>query len=87
MKTTLKLALILVAIALCAVASPAFANLVANPGFETGDFAGWTQSGDTSFSGVDGNPQSGTFAAFFGPIGGNGFISQDLATMAGGSTT
>jgi hypothetical protein len=31
------------------------------------------------------NPHSGTFAAFFGPVDSNGFISQDLATMAGGS--
>jgi hypothetical protein len=33
MKTTLKLALTLVAVALCAAASPTFANLVSNPGF------------------------------------------------------
>ncbi len=86
MKTIPKLALTLLAIVLCAAAPSTFANLVSNPGFETGDFTAWTQSGDTTFTGVDdSNPHSGTFAAFFGPFFSNGFISQDLATMAGGS--
>jgi len=33
---------------------------------------------------VDGNPHSGTFAAFFGPTASNGFITQNLTTVAGG---
>src|ERR1700730_5234936 len=39
------------------------ACLVANPGFETGDFTGWTQSGDTGFTTVENiMPHSGAFA-------------------------
>jgi hypothetical protein len=68
------------------------ANIVVNGGFETGDFTGWTQFGDTSFSGVfdnsgttPGNPplvQSGMFAASFGPPTPGG-IDQILPTRPG----
>jgi hypothetical protein len=62
----------------------ALANIVTNPGFETGDFTGWTIGGDTGFTGVDGShPHSGTFAAFFGPTISNGTLSQTLATTPG----
>lgn len=60
------------------------ATLVSNGGFETGDFTGWTQFGDTSFSGVDGTtPHDGLFAAYFGPVAATGGIFQTLATTAG----
>ncbi len=72
-----------VAVCLALTSSASAQNLVANPGFETGDFTGWTQSGNTGFTGVDGNPHSGTFAAFFGPVGSLGFLSQSLATTPG----
>src|SRR5213080_648965 len=72
------------AIAVLAIASaPEAGAQVVNGGFETGTFSGWTQTGDTSFSGVDPvAAQSGAFGAFFGPtaIGG---ISQSFATAAG----
>jgi Carbohydrate binding domain/PEP-CTERM motif len=59
------------------------ADLVTNGGFETGDFSGWTQFGDTGASGVDPSfPNSGTYAAFFGPLSPGG-IFQTLATTAG----
>ena len=64
------------------------ANLVQNGGFEIGDFTGWTQSGNTGYTSVQSSfPLSGTFSAFFGPIGSDGFISQALATTTGQSYT
>jgi len=50
-------------------------NVVANCGFETGDFSGWTLSGnlDPRFYGVDStDPHSGTYAAYLGALGGGG---------------
>jgi hypothetical protein len=63
-------------------------NLIVNCGFETGDFTGWTLSGNTGFTGVSGNfsginPNSGNFQAFFGPVGSEGDLSQTFATTAG----
>ena len=67
----------------------ASANLVINPGFETGDFSGWTRSGNTgffSFTGVSASAaHTGSFGAFSGPIGSLGFLSQNLVTDPGAS--
>ena len=78
--------------AFIALAPASAANLVVNGSFETGDFSGWEQVNDTSFTGVvEGAfggelPTDGEFQAFFGPVDpGGGGILQDIATTAGGS--
>ena len=59
-------------------------NLVQNGGFETGDFTGWSLSGDTGSAFVSNNdPHSGTFAANFDPVGDYVYLSQDLSTTPG----
>jgi hypothetical protein len=60
-------------------------NLVANCGFETGDFTYWDQSGNLSFTFVAPVPFSGNFAAQFGPADDLGFISQLIPTEPGQS--
>jgi len=66
-------------------AAPASAiNLVSNGDFETGDFTGWTQGGNTASTGVDSGQQfGGNYSAYFGPAKSSGYIEQTLATTAG----
>jgi hypothetical protein len=72
---------------LLGLAGQASANIVANGGFETGDFTGWTSIGQTAFNGVmcpgSGTVLEGHCEAFFGPIGTLGGIQQTLATAVG----
>lgn len=66
------------------LATPASASqLVTNGGFESGDFTGWTLTGNTAFTGVDSTSHSGSDAAFFGQVGATGSLSQTLSTVAG----
>jgi hypothetical protein len=63
-------------------------NLVTNCGFETGDFSGWTTTPAAvgSLFGVgDVNPDSGTYAAYFGAteVGSSDTISQSIPTAPG----
>jgi hypothetical protein len=59
------------------------AELVQNGGFQTGTFAGWTQSGNTgstTVSSLAGN--ASTFGARLGPVGSIGTLTQMLNTVA-----
>jgi hypothetical protein len=64
-------------------------ELLTNGSFETGDFSGWAQFGDTSYTGVSagcydaGCPSDGADLAYFGQVYDVGGISQTLATGAG----
>lgn len=81
------LALVVLSFGMAAVAQ------VNNGSFESGDFTGWTVSGDTAFVGVcdvsncPGGfaPEDGNFAAYFGPVGDTATISQNIATTPGDS--
>lgn len=61
-----------------ALASP----VIINGDFETGDFTGWTQSGNTGYTFV-GQGSNGTIEAFFGPVGSDGYLSQTFADVIG----
>jgi len=87
MKVLPKILLALTAVLTLSVAYPAKANLITNPGFETGNFTGWSVSG---LAGVDGtvgglSPHSGNFQALLGSN--NVSISQSVATTPGQSYT
>ena len=91
MKASPKILLALTAVAALSVAYPAKANLVTNGGFETGDFTGWTQGGDSGFDQVRGpftgiNPHSGSFQAVLSVSTGSS-ISQMLALTVGTTYT
>ena len=68
---------------------PARANLITNGDFETGDFTGWTLSGNTSLTFVDNgtfvSPHAGKWAAALGAIGSNNSLSQTIPTVPGGT--
>jgi hypothetical protein len=76
---------------LTAFAAPveASAELVVNGGFESGDFAGWTGTGDTTFNGVqcpgpDSSVHEGDCSAFFGAFGSTGGIEQVIGVGSAG---
>ena len=51
---------------------PTGTSSIVNGGFETGDFTGWSRSGNQGFTSVTTSPfyvRSGTYGAFLGPIG------------------
>ena len=91
-KALSKILLALTAVAALSLAYPASANLITNPGFETGNATGWTAVGkgvDVLSSTVQVAPHSGNFQARIGnPAAGyDGSLTQFLATTAGSSYT
>lgn len=66
-------------------------TIVQNGDFETGDFTGWTQSGDNSYTFVDDGsqsgiaPYSGNYEATLGTSNSLGYLSQTLPTTVGAS--
>lgn len=81
----LRVTFFMLILAVALAASPAWGscyspgNYVVNCGFETGDFTGWTVGGNTSFTGVSTfNPHSGDYAAYLGPVGSDGTLTQNV---------
>jgi PEP-CTERM motif len=83
-----KATLLIVIAALAVMATPVLAqdacqsvagNLMVNCGFETGNFSGWTQSGNLGFTSVStGYAFSGTYGAQLGPVGSDGYLTQNV---------
>jgi len=62
--------------------------IVANGGFETGNFTGWTETGTTTYmsvSTVSTYIHSGTYGAALGPYAALSYLSQNLVTTPGSS--
>lgn len=86
---------VLLALAVSLLLVQAAAADVVNGGFETGNFTGWTLSGnpqinDPYYAGVvigEGYPRTGDYAAYFGTQVTLGFISQAIATTPGAPYT
>ena len=87
MKALPKILLALTAVAALSVAHPAKANLITNPGFETGNLTGWTfHPGFFAVGTASGvSPHSGSYQAFSST--GSGVLQQSFATTLGQSYT
>ena len=85
MKTLPKLLITLAVAVAFSFAHPAKANLITNPGFETGDFTGWTKVGLADVIGTNSGiaPHSGNFQARLF----TGTLTQSVATTTGASYT
>jgi hypothetical protein len=81
----MRLSTVLCLVVLLLAPAIASAGLITNGGFETGDFTGWTQFGNTGATGVGSGGHSGSYQGDFGAVGSMGGISQTLATTPGAS--
>ena len=73
-----------------ATATAGAQNLVQNGGFETGDFTGWTLSGNPGYVSVASGASyvnSGSYAGSFGAVGSDTYLSQAFSTNAGDQLT
>jgi hypothetical protein len=77
MKNPLMKTIVAAGVLLEAASGVCSANLIVNGGFETGALTGWTGSGVVN----NVNPDTGVYAAVFGPSGSS--ISQTFATTPG----
>ena len=72
---------------LLATAAANATPILTNGSFETGDFTGWTVTGNTGFTNVASSfgptPQDGTYDANFGPVGSDGFLGQSFSDTSG----
>lgn len=78
-------------LALAVLAQPAAANLLTNPGFETGDLTGWTSS-NLTLANVSNNPAfvhdgswGGLLDSFVPAPGSDGSLTQSVALPAAGT--
>ena len=73
----------LLLLAALALPASAFADpILVNGSFKSGDFSGWTLSGNTGYTSVD-YGVNGSFEAIIGPVGSNGYLSQTFTDVAG----
>ena len=74
--------LFLMAVALMVPRAAKAANLVQNPGFETGNLTNWYITGDPANMHVGSDdPHSGTYAFDGSPTGAEGYVNQDFSGL------
>jgi MYXO-CTERM domain-containing protein len=69
-----------------AISANAAGNLLVNGSFETGDFSGWTATGNLGFTGVAYDPalaEDGDYLVSEGPVGSDGYLSQTFTDTPG----
>jgi len=83
-------ALLAAAVAALAIAAGGAqaANLIVNGSFETGDFTGWTLTGDNEFTSVYGafggiNPEDGAYQSLWGSVSAESAMSQTFTDVSG----
>ena len=78
-----------VALSAFAASSAGAANLLVNGSFETGDFTGWTETGNLGFTSVTPSgtggyaAEDGNYFVFAGAVGSNNLLSQTFVDTPG----